>query len=66
MYIRMYFDLSTSFGSEGHDTEAVIPGRTGASYDVHLHIGESIITIGSMDSGLVPRGAPRNDGLRTL
>ena len=33
----------------------------GASFDVQLHIRESITTIGSMDSGLALR-APRNDG----
>jgi hypothetical protein len=38
---------------------AVIPGhREAMSYDVHLHIGESITTIVSMDSGLALRAAP--------
>jgi len=46
----------------GKAPSTVIPGRRkAASYDVQLHIGESITTIGSMDSGLAPRGAPRND-----
>ncbi len=36
-------------------------GARSASYDVQLHIRESINTIGSMDSGLAPSGAPRND-----
>jgi error-prone DNA polymerase len=39
-------------------------GARSASYDVQLHIRESIpqLARGSMDSGLAPRGAPRNDG----
>jgi hypothetical protein len=40
----------------------VIPGRDEvASYDVQLHIIESITTIVSMDSRPAPRGASRND-----
>ncbi len=31
------------------------------SHDAQLHIGESITTIVSMDSGPAPRGASRND-----
>jgi hypothetical protein len=42
-------------------TDGVIPGRDEvASYDAQSRIGESITTIGSMDSGLALR-APRND-----
>jgi hypothetical protein len=41
----------------------VIPGRRGApSFDVQLHIRESITTLVSMDSGPAPSGASRNDG----
>src|SRR5882762_6194715 len=44
---------------EIHD---VIPGATkSASFDVQLHIRESITTIVSMDSGPAPCGASRND-----
>jgi len=40
----------------------VIPGRREAvSFDAQLRIRESITTTVSMDSGLAPRGAPRND-----
>jgi molybdenum cofactor biosynthesis protein B len=39
-----------------------IPGRREASsFDVQLHIRESILTIVVMDSGPAPRGASRND-----
>src|ERR1700761_2889796 len=38
----------------------VIPGRREAASP------ESITTVGSMDSGLAPRGAPRNDEWREL
>jgi hypothetical protein len=42
---------------------SVIPGRREAtSFDVQLHIRESIATIVSMDSGPAPSGASRNDG----
>jgi hypothetical protein len=36
-------------------------GVRSTSCDVQLHIRESIATIVSMDSGLAPSGAPRND-----
>ena len=36
-------------------------GARSASFDVQLHIRESITTIVSMDSGPAPRGASRND-----
>src|ERR1700675_3906113 len=36
-------------------------GARSASYDVQLHIRESITTIVSMDSGPAPSGASRND-----
>jgi isoleucyl-tRNA synthetase len=42
------------------DPSPVIPGRREAAGP------ESITTIGSMDSGLAPSGAPRNDGADTL
>ncbi len=37
-------------------------GTRSVNYDVQLHIGESITTIGSMDSGFVASAPPRNDG----
>jgi hypothetical protein len=37
--------------------------RSCASYDVQLHIRESITTAGIMDSGPAPSGASRNDKL---
>jgi isoleucyl-tRNA synthetase len=42
------------------DSSTVIPGRREAAGP------ESITTTGSMDSGLAPSGAPRNDGADTL
>ena len=48
-----------------HILASVIPGqREAASFDVQLHTRESKTTIGSMDSGLAPKGAPRNDDER--
>ena len=41
-------------------------GARSASFDVQLHIRESITTIVSMDSGPAPRGASRNDEWREL
>jgi error-prone DNA polymerase len=37
-------------------------GARSASFDVQLHIRESILSIVVMDSGPAPRGASRNDG----
>jgi hypothetical protein len=37
-------------------------GARSASFDVQLHIRESILTIVVMDSGPAPSGASRNDG----
>jgi hypothetical protein len=49
-------------GQAEENHQAVIPERYEASnYDVQLHIGESITTIGRMDSGPAPSGASRND-----
>src|SRR6476660_5912027 len=42
-------------------TPLVIPQRASASFDVQLHIRESITTIVSMDCGPAPNGASRND-----
>src|SRR5712672_1053704 len=48
-----------------HVTTSVVPGQNEAtSFDLQLHIRESITTIVRVDSGPAPNGASRNDERR--